>query len=51
MTLLEIQYLIHLSDIICACQRDVTSTFVHHHGELLVQDRVLVDLQRGLQLG
>jgi hypothetical protein len=51
MTLLEIQYLIHLWDIICAYQRDVSSNLVHHQGELLIQNEVLVELQRGLQLG
>jgi hypothetical protein len=33
---LEIQYLLHLRDIVCACRHDVSSNLVHHHGELLV---------------
>jgi hypothetical protein len=45
MTNLEIQYLFHLLDIVCAYQHDVSSNFVHHHGELLVQNVVLVELQ------
>jgi hypothetical protein len=51
MTLLEIQYLLHLSDIVCAYQLDVSENFVDHQGELLVKNGSLVDLQRGLQLG
>jgi hypothetical protein len=42
---LEIQYLLHLSDNVCACQRDVSSNPVHHQGELLVRNGVLVELQ------
>jgi hypothetical protein len=45
MTLLEIQYLLHLWDIICECQSDVRSTLVHILGELLVQNGVMVKLQ------
>jgi hypothetical protein len=45
MTLLKIQYLLHLCDIVCACQRDVSSNLVPHHGELLVQNGVLVELE------
>jgi hypothetical protein len=30
LTLLEIQYLLHLWDIVCACQRDLSSNLVHH---------------------
>ncbi len=51
LALLEIQYLLHLWYIVCACQRDIISNLVHHHGELLVQNGTLVDLQWGLQLG
>jgi hypothetical protein len=51
MTLLEIQYLLHLWNIVYACHHDVRSNFVHHQGELLVQNGVLVELQWGLQLG
>jgi hypothetical protein len=32
-------------DIFCACWRDVSSNLVHHHGELLVQNGVLVKMQ------
>jgi hypothetical protein len=45
MTLLEIQYLLHLSDIVCAYQLDVSENFVDHQGELLVKIGSLVDLQ------
>jgi hypothetical protein len=45
MTLLEIQYLLHLLDIVCACQRDVSANLVNHHGGHLVQNEVMVKLQ------
>jgi hypothetical protein len=48
---LEIQYLLHLWDIVCACQLDVIANLVDHQGQLLVQNGTLVDLQWGLQLG
>jgi hypothetical protein len=44
MTLLEIQYLLHFCDIVCACQFDVSANLVDHQGELLVQNGTLVDL-------
>jgi hypothetical protein len=48
---LEIQYLLQLRDIVCAYHLDVSENLVDHHGELLVQNGTLVDLQQGLQLG
>jgi hypothetical protein len=30
MTLLEIQYLLHLWDIVCAYQQDISSNLVHY---------------------
>jgi hypothetical protein len=30
---------------VCACQLDVIADLVDHHGELLVQNGALVDLQ------
>jgi hypothetical protein len=51
MGLLEIQYLLQPSDIMCACQLDLSANIVDHPGELLVQNGALVDSQWGLQLG
>jgi hypothetical protein len=51
MILLEIQYLHQFWDIVCAYQLNVISNLVDHHGEFLVKNGTLVDLQRGLQLG
>jgi hypothetical protein len=51
MTLLKIQYLLQLRDIVCACHLDVSENLVDQHGELLVQNGTLVDLHQGLQLG
>jgi hypothetical protein len=45
MTLWEIKYLFHLQDIVCECQIYVSANLVDHQGELLVQNRTLVDLQ------
>jgi hypothetical protein len=45
MTLLEILYLLYLWDIVCACQRDDNANLVNHHGELLVQNGMLIELQ------
>jgi hypothetical protein len=45
MALLEIQYLLHLCDIVCACKLFVSENLIDHHGELLVQNGTLVDLQ------
>jgi hypothetical protein len=47
MTLLEIQYFLQLWDIVCAYHLDVSANLVDHHGELLVQNGTLVNLQRG----
>jgi hypothetical protein len=30
---------------VCACQLDVSANLVDHHGELLDQNEILVDLQ------
>jgi hypothetical protein len=45
LALLEIQYLLQLIDIVCAYHLDISSNLVDHHGELLIQNGALVDLQ------
>jgi hypothetical protein len=45
MTLLEIQYLLQLCNIVCACHLDVSVNLVDHHVELQIQNGALVDLQ------
>jgi hypothetical protein len=45
MPLLKIQYILHFSNIMCACQLDVSANHVDQQGEPLVQNGTLVALQ------